>query len=201
MTNCRFRAFTADGKPVFFTLEDGPMRESRDTIKLCMRPEVGDLLNSTIVRAMDSCDLAEGDQVMVGGEPATIVYRGGFCCCSKRSGISTPITVYKEVTLVKQVTPADPAPITLLYDTEHFTIPDIKYCGPKGIRIKRLRKNIPIDEVYVDAGRSYEGHPVYFGKPTGLGTPIMRKGRVCWDGTPTYLENLTKEAGVAYGPY
>ena len=67
MYHCRFRALTELGDPFYFSVADVPVKVYPDMFILAARSGTPILRASTIGRAMDHMQLAEGDQVLIDG--------------------------------------------------------------------------------------------------------------------------------------
>ena len=65
MYHCRFRALTELGDPFYFSVADVPVKVYPDMFILAARSGTPILRASTIGRAMDHMQLAEGDQVLI----------------------------------------------------------------------------------------------------------------------------------------
>ena len=68
MYHCRFRALTELGDPFYFSVADVPVKVYPDMFILAARSGTPILRASTIGRAMDHMQLAEGDQVLIDGK-------------------------------------------------------------------------------------------------------------------------------------
>lgn len=189
MYHCRFRALTELGDPFYFSVADVPVKVYPDMFILAARSGTPILRASTIGRAMDHMQLAEGDQVLIDGKRYILGYHRGFTFRGD-SGIIIPSNAVESYKLM-QMDIGEKSKFQFKYRDSVFQLPSLFGCveGKAVLSIGCMRAD-PQD-IQVSAGFTCNKKKIFYGDILDGGEVIMWRGRPCVQREGYYVEMPT----------
>lgn len=186
MFHCRCRALTELGEPFYFSAEDVPVQVYPDAFILAARPGTPLLKVSSIGRAMDHEQLAEGDKVLIGGKEYTLTYYRGFSFKSD-NGITIPshlVTSYQLASINKGVK----SKLQFKYNEHVFQLPSILGCSEGSAVLSVCKELVNPKYIQISAGFLYNRKRVFYGDSVEGLEVIMWRGRPCVCKEGMYVE-------------
>ena len=199
MFHCKCRALTQDGVPVYFTVQDVPVRVYADKFVLARRPNSPILELRTVCRMMDHLPLGEGDVVDVQGHQYTVSYYRVFRLVGT-SGQLLPSNVVESYKLLSIGTTSC-SKLQFRYGECVFQIPSILGCIGDKVVLAGCRVPVDVEAIQVGAGFLRGKRKVFYGDIVDGHEVIMWRGRTCLHKEEGYLDltNSTLIGGVYDG--
>lgn len=186
MYQCKCRALTKDGKPVFFTTRDVPVQIYPDSFILANRPNSPVLTVASMCRAMDHLPVAEGDIVLIDGIQYTTSYNKGFFFVGQ-SGVRVHPNLVSEYTLVS--IGENPKHRLLFKHKEHiFQLPSFLGCMDGKVVLSISKEPVDVDSIQVSVGLLHQKRKLFYGDVIDGAEVIMWRGRPCVRREEGYVE-------------
>lgn len=186
MFHCRCRALTELGEPFYFSAKDVPVKVYPDIFILAACPGTPLLKVSSMCRAMDHAQLAEGDRVLIEGKKYTLVYHKGFNFVSD-SGIIIPSHIVSHYQLL-YLDSGSKSKLQFKHGDRVFQLPSLFGCmGDKAV-ISVSPEPVDPAEIQISAGFIYKKEKVFYGDVVEGNEVIMWHGRPCVCKEGSYVE-------------
>lgn len=189
MFHCRCRALTELGEPFYFSAKDVPVKVYPDIFILAARPGTPLLKASSMCRAMDHMQLAEGDRVLIDGKKYTLTYHKGFSFKSD-SGIIIPSNTVTSYQLL-YLDSGGKSKLQFKYRGRVFQLPSLFGCIDDKAVLSITKDLADPEEIQISAGFTYNREKVFYGDVIEGGEVIMWHGRPCICKEGSYVEMPT----------